>query len=235
MKPILQLCCAAFYPCRIITSHTSHTYLLAKSQRRSDERGLDRDREREQDHLIRLLSLRWCFEWLQVAIIGQDERISGLSRRRLSVRQVEMKEALSRWHLKFITVTFQFFWLGWFRYKAAAQRCASPILQNSAEQSHLAQINLCIYDRSSSLSLSLARCEGWNWLIVVFLLSDWYKCRLAAIAELQVRTKGNNSFNYNDRNQTQGTQGISQAKENIIRHWNIVLPRCSHASSERLP
>lgn len=118
------------------------------------------------------------------------------------------------------------------------ERSATPVRSyrtqpSWAKQSHLAQINLCIFDLS--LSLSSSRCDGWNWLIVVFLLSDWYKCRLAAIAELQVSTKGNNSFNYNDRNQTQGKQGIAQAKENIIRHWNIVLPRCSHASSERLP
>jgi len=64
-------------------------------------------RQREGEYLIRLLSLGWCFEWLQVAIIGQDSV--------LSVRQVEMNEALSHWRLKFITVTFQFFWLGWFR------------------------------------------------------------------------------------------------------------------------
>lgn len=62
-----------------------------------------------------------------------------------------------------------------------------------------------------SFSLSLWRCDGWNWLIVVFLLSDWYKCRLAAIAELQVSTKGNNSFNYCTMTATRGKQGISQA------------------------
>lgn len=134
-------------------------------------------RQREGEYLIRLLSLGWCFEWLQVAIIGQD---SGLS-----VRQVEMNEALSRWRLKFITVTFQFFWLGWFR-----SRTGPTIL--AADPTRSVQVsNQSLYlDFSLCLSISIfSRNDCRNWLIVVFLLSDWYKCCLAAIAELQVSTQ----------------------------------------------
>lgn len=116
-------------------------------------------RQRRPDgHLIRPLSLGWCFEWLQVAIIGQDSV--------LSVRQVEMNDAtlyrIGSWSL----LQWHFNSSDWD--DSGTNKSQRRIYHRSQCQCWF-KINLCISDFSLSLSISVCLCLSLNLSLALIL------------------------------------------------------------------